>query len=399
MSSDWIDTFIEKTEGMLVPLPFRRWAAITTIAGALERATFSVTDRGTLYPNVFVILTGEPASGKSLMVNEARKLWAAVPEIHIGPDNPTKASFLDSLEASARPAVNGSGMTINSCLSVACRELGVLLPKNDVAFMEDLTDIYDNPEIYNAPRRTSKSVKIDRPTINVLGAATPDKLGDFIPETAWGQGFTSRLIFVYGVKLTSHSRDIFAKRYETDVSWLKAQLLQIYKEVHGEFEWQEDARLAMNAWYNEGMPPVPTYGRLRHYSGRRDSHVLKLAMVSAISAGHDCNIYLSDFERARTWLLEAEAVMPDIFRAMAQKSDQQLMEDLEDKVRRDYYTQSRDRRQPIPEEVIFSFLEGRVPSERIRSLFELAQNTGRIRPGGMPGTWIPETKEKAAPGP
>lgn len=393
MSSDWIDTFIEKTEGMLIPLSFRRWTAIATIAGALERNVFTVTYRSVLFPNLFVILSGEPATGKSLLVNEARKLWVSVSGLQVGPDNPTKASFLDSLQAAERPSVNGSGMTLSAPLSIACREFGVLFPKNDVAFMEDLTDIYDNPEKYTAPRRTTKSVEIDRPIVNILAGATPDKLGDFFPDVAWGQGFTSRLLLIYGTAVESSDRNIFAKRYETDATWLKQRLNYFHKELHGEFEWAPDAALAMNTWANDGLPPVPTYGRLRHYNSRRLSHVLKLAMISAISADHDLNIELSDFERAKTWLLEAEALMPDIFRAMAQKSDILILDDIEHEVRSVYYRQVRGARRPIGEEVIYTLLETRVPSERVRFLIEMAEKTGRIRPGGMPGTWTPGTIE------
>ena len=170
---DWVDSFMDETRGMALPEPFRLWTALTIISGALERRVYTWTKRGHLYPNLFTILAGTPGSGKTLMVNTARNFWCSVPDLHLGPDDPTKASFLDCLETAVRTSTNGSGTTLFTALSVACREFGVLLPKYNAGFMNVLSDIYDNPLQYSSPRRTTKSVVIDRPNVNILAAVTP----------------------------------------------------------------------------------------------------------------------------------------------------------------------------------------------------------------------------------
>lgn len=396
---DWIELFLDVTEGMRSPPAFRLWAAITTVAGALERRVWTATDTGLLYPNMFTILTGEPAAGKSLMVLEARKIWTSVHGLKVGPDNPTKASFLDSLFESLQTRSMHGKPFIYCAMNVACREFGVLFQHNDRAFMEDLTDLYDNPPKYSAPRRTSKSVSIDRPTINVLAAVTPDKLGDFMPEAAWGQGFTSRLLFIYGVNPPTKDRDIFKRQnHERNYGRLVDHLTVTFNDLFGEFEWEEDAAVELNRWYNAGMEPVPTYSRLRHYLGRRDSHAIKLAMISAVSSKNELRVERSDVDRALYWLIEAEKVMPDVFRAMAQKSDIQLLEDLYNHLRGIWATIAKEKRQEIHESELWQFLSSRVPSERISRIIEMMHRTGRMRPGSYAGTWIPNTRDKIIQG-
>lgn len=388
---DFVDEFMSQTSGIRSPEPFRLWTAITILASVLERRVWTHTDRGHLHPNLYTILAGAPAAGKGLCVTTARSLLAGVSGLHLGPDNPTKAAFLDCLEAAVRLSVGTT--TVFSAMAVVCREFGVLLPKHDTAFIEDLTDIYDNPPLYTAPRRVSKSVSINKPTVNILAAVTPDFIGDLIPETAWGQGFTSRLLFIYGTRVPMNGRDAFAKREDINASRLVACLKTIFEDLEGEFNWDEDARSEFNTWVNAGMDPIPNYGRLVHYIGRRDVHLLKLSMISAVSANQRLCVKRSDYERAKRWLLDAEARMPDVFRAMSQKSDAQLIKDLHFHVYSLWARVALEKRKPVPIGEMWKFLEEKAPTERVPRIIEAAIRSGWFVRGTYPDEYIPKVLE------
>lgn len=389
---DWIDAYISETEGVS-PHSFCLWSAIATIAGVLERRVWTYTDKGELYPNLYTVLAGAPSAGKSLMVNTARRLWSHVDGLHIAPDNPTKATFLDYLEKAQRQAVFASpeGDQLNSFCSmcVGSREFGVLISKYDHQFLEDLTDLYDNVDRYVAPRRTTRSVTLEKPNVNILAATTPDFLGDIFPEVAWGQGFTSRIIFIYGVKELLQDRDILSRRRNQMTGSLIAGLQEFFANISGEFAWEPAAHEALNAWYNAGMQPEPDYSRLYHYKGRREVHLMKLCMISAISAEHGLYITAADFDRALHWLLEAEKTMPDVFRAMAMKSDSQLIDDLHYHIYTIWSRAAYKDRKPLKTQVLWEFLSVRAPSERIPKIIEAAREIGAIKPGGYPDEWIP----------
>lgn len=390
---DWIDTFMDRTAEIRSPASFRLWTGIAIIAAVLERRVWTITDApDPLRPNLYSVLTGTPASGKSIMVSIARKMLSGLAKpggLHLAPDNPTKASFLDALEASAKVSINGMGMPFYSAMTTLCRELGVLISKYEKDFVADLTDLYDNPPNYSAPRRTSKSVNIEAPTLNILAAATPDALGDIIPESAWGQGLTSRIIFIYGA-VPEKYRDMFARHKDSDMTELKEDLHRFFEELHGPFDWEPEAQDAIRHWFNvEKMAPVPTYGRLVNYCGRRNEHIMKLAMISAVSAGHGLTVTIEDFRRAQNWLFAAEATMPDVFRAMAQKSDSQLLQDCHFWLYTIYSKVAIRDRKAISEMVIAKWFEDKAPHEKIQSLSDAMEKTGRMRRGMSPGTWIP----------
>ena len=389
---DWIDAFVESTTLLRAPLQFRLWSAIGTIAATLERRVWTTTDHRTLFPNLYIILTGLAGSGKTTMVRESHTYLSQINGLHLGPDNPNKASFLHSLEAASRVTKSGA---IFHALTALPRELGTMFPRNDPQFLEDLSDMWESPPRYTAPRVVSKSIIVENPTVNILGAAVPDVVNAIIPETHWNQGITSWLLFIYGTKPVMPNRNFFEVPPEAGNGALLLRRLEIiFNEFHGEFEWETDAKIYTNSLINSGIPPTPSYSRLIPYNERRDMHLGKLAMISSVSAQRDHRVELTDVERARGWMLEAEKSMPDVFRAMVQKSDVQVLDDLHYHTYALYARVPRKERKPIPDAELCSFLENKVPADRIRKIIDMAESTGRIKKGVFPGEWIPQPLDK-----
>lgn len=390
MASDWIDSFLLATQGIRSSDNFRLWTAITILSSTAERRIYCYTDAGMTHPNLFTVLCGPPGSGKTQAIAHARNLLIKVPDLQLAPDDTTKAAFFDRLQSAVRSYMNGyANLTIVSALAVVADELGVFIPRYDMEFLSSLSKLYDNPPHYDAPRRTSVSVKIDNPTVNIIAGVQPDFLSELIPEAAWGQGFMARIIFVYGGALDRKNRDIFARRAsKLDLEAITAPLISL-SECSGEMVWTEKARAEFNSWHNAGMLPVPTHGRLRHYNERRDIHTVKLSMISALSAGHFPEVMLSDFERATHWLLTAEETMPDIFRAMAMRSDKQIIEDLHHSLYSKYMSLLPRERKPVHVDEFTKFLFQRIPHEKIKGIIETAIDAGYFAKGGLPNEYIP----------
>ncbi len=395
MPFDWITQFISETETMRSPYSFRLWTAITTIAATLERRVWTITDVDRLYPNLYVFLGGLPGSGKTLMTSYSKRVLSSVKGITFGPDQPTKEAFWERMESASKVSLNGMGVPLYSAVYVTAGEWGDFMSKYDTAFATSLSTLYDNPPNWDVPRKQAKSILLEAPTLNILAAVTPAALGDIIPEVAWGQGFTSRIIFVYGTAPQTQ-RSMFKKQERVDAG-LSNFLRLCFNDYHGAFDWKDDAVEAMEHWYNvEKMAPIPTYGRLANYQARRDTQVMKLAMISCVSRGQFPVVELEDFLRAKSWLLETEKTMPDIFRAMNQKSDSQLIQDLYHFVFDSYMKLDKSKRVPVGEQQIWRFMENKAPSDRVQKLIAAAENSGWIKRAPGFGLWLPIAHESDA---
>ena len=113
-------------------------------------------------------------------------------------------------------------------------------------------------------------------------------------------------------------------------------------------------------------------------------------MISAASRSPELHVTVEDFERAKSWILEVEVLMPDIFRAMGQRSDSQVIADMHFALYRKWSSVALDKRKPLKDRDLYDFLHTRVPSGNIAKLIDVAEKTGYLRKGTYPDEWIPE---------
>lgn len=386
--ADWIESFVSETSKVPSPECYRLWAAITAVSGVLERKVWTQGSAAPIYPTVFTLLVGPPASGKTNAIRPIRELWSRIQGLHLCPDNVTKASLIDALAGAVRTVITSKDAAyIFSALVVPCSEFGVFFTHHDLEFLSVINHLFDAPSSYKEERRTSGKVEINKPYLILLAGTQPGFLSSFLPEEAWDMGTMSRMIMIYANE--APTVDLFAQ-HDIKAKDLTSGLAQIFK-YHGEFVWEDAAKNELNAWNHSGCPPAPQHSRLAHYCGRRAVHALKLSMISSASRSPELIVTLEDFERAQHWLIEAEKRMPDVFRAMGQKGDMQIIADLHLHLYRLWSSKAINLRQPIPEKEVYKFLHTRVPSEKIARLIEVAEKTGYIKRGNFPDEWIPNS--------
>lgn len=384
--ADFIEAYVEETSKVPSPEIYRLWSAITGVSGVLERKCWTTLSAGPLYPHLFTVLVGPPGAGKDNAIRPIRELWSKMSGLNISPDNVTKAALIDALGKSLRTVMNGGGEPyIFSCMVAPCPEFGVFFSHHDLEFLSVLNHMYSSPPVYKEERRTSGVIEVVKPHLVFLSGTQPDYLNTFMPDEAWGMGFTSRLIMIYADSCPPV--DLFSMR-ESRSSELVVAMRKIF-ELKGEFAWSKNAIDELNTWNRAGCPPQPSHSKLLNYNTRRALHVIKLSMVSAVSRSYELKVLVEDVERARDWLLDAERVMPDIFRAMGQRSDQQVLADLHLYLYRMWSSVAIEKRKPLTTKNIYEFLHSRVTSEKIPRLLEVAEKLGYIVRGRYPDEWTP----------
>lgn len=273
-------------------------------------------------------------------------------------------------------------------------ELGVFLPAYDPAFMNTLTKLYDG-ELYEERRRTGKvnHIRIDNPQLSILGGTTPSYLNSFLPDGAWDQGFTSRTIFIFSSEPVHTA--LFSD--EDDHAYLEQTYIDLLHDLKliaadfGKVTWTQEAMDAISAWNKAGLPPIPEHGKLTHYNSRRLAHVIKLCQIASVARNGNLSISLGDYNCALNWLVEAEALMPDIFKSMGVSADARAMEDCW------YFVHSsfaKDKR-PVGEHRLVSFLSNRVPSQQVTKIIEIMVKSKMIKQDLTTGilAYTPEVKQ------
>lgn len=357
---DWLRGYIEYTSGLKSPETYRLWAGLATIAGALQRRVWVEVEDQIQFPNLYLLLVGPPATGKSTALKIARDHFLAeIKTIHLTPSDITKAAFYEYLESAAQPFRIGEETETHSSVTGFLDEWSTFVEERDRDFMGWLADIYDNPTKRDKHTKTAGKNFIERPCFTMAGGVTLKQLRERFTDQALEGGFPSRVLLIYsdeyvkvktGLKRKGRGKEERTDRRKTRNSLWRALLhdLEMIATMVGEYQWTDEAADAFESWVDGGLKPVPGDPKLFFYTHRRLAHATKLCIIFAAARSSSLEITLEDFEEARKTLIEAETQMP---RAVAQlgASDQIEVAKLAVKVVEAYW---KEHNKACPEHVV-----------------------------------------------
>jgi len=366
--ASWIDAFVQDTDNLEAPETYRIWAALTTIGAVLEQKVWLQTSSA-MYPNLYVFLVGHPGVGKTRTIRAVRTYAAEVENFHLAPTSVTAASLVDALVDCKRVIINKSGPVDYNTMMFTADEMGAFMHKWEDDFVALLSTFYD-VDLYTQHRRGKEiRILIKRPQLSLLCGTTPANLLKFIPEGAWDQGFTSRCLMVF-----SDDRlriDIWNARpgaIDKDL----VHDLRLINNLYGQFNATADYQKLVDSWRDSDYHPVPSHPKLIHYNTRRLAHLFKLSMISSVDKGDSLTLTKHDFDRAYEWLTQAEALMPDVFKAGAPGADAKAMEEIQ------HYVATIDKGKGVPEYMIMQFAKDRVPLHSLDRLMRAMEGSRMI---------------------
>lgn len=367
-----------------------------TIAGAMERKVWAKVFKRTLYPNLYALLVGGPGIGKTDALRGTLDFWDKLPELHVAPSSVSRASLIDSLALAERTVLRPTEVqpfTKFNSLQVGATEFGTFLAAYDTEFLSTLNDLYDNVRYKESKRHMKHPIEMAAPQLNIIAGTTPAWLGGTLPETAWSEGFSSRLVLIYSgerIKTDPFNED---GRDEDLADRLTKDLIDIHG-MFGQMAFEEEVLHAYKAWYYADCPPIPEHPKLEHYLPRRHIHLLKLCMVMSVSRASDYVIRMEDYQAALDMLLETEAFMPEIFKAMRHSSAVNAYDETYAFVYNAYVKEG----EAIPEHRIIYFISQRVPDYSVAKTLENMVSGGMLVVANISGPGSRPTYKPAAKG-
>lgn len=332
-----------------------------------------LTTTSRIHPNVYVFLIGHPGTGKTRTINKAKEYLTELPDMHFAPHSLTGASLIDSVAAAKRHVVQlpDPALEYNS-LFIGVDEVGTFMSKYDNEMTALLSAFYDPTPFRQKRRGGDLDIKIKQPQVNLIAGSTPGNLMELMPEGAWTQGFSSRVIMVFS------DEKIIGDDFASVSKPLSPELLHDLKLIStlvGEYKVTPEYRDAVNQWRSGGEVPVPSHPKLVHYNTRRRVHLYKLSLISAADRANVPLLTKEDFDRALFWLTEAETFMPDIFKAGVMGTDGKVMDELYHFV---LVRQGQDLTKGVPEQALVNFARERVPVHSVMRVVEVMIRSGML---------------------
>jgi len=313
-------TYVTDTEP---PLVFHRWSALTSLGAFLGRQYYLPFGEFNIYPNMYVMLIGDPGTRKSTAIKLAKRILSSAGYTTFNAEQTSKEKFLLDLEGltddegvvkdadGVMKTLFGESMAGSSPkeVFVAADEFNDFIGQGNLDFMSLLGSLWDWDDPINPFRKrlkNSKSVAIYQPTISILGGNTHAGFAEAFPPQALGQGFLSRLLLIYGER--TDKRIAWPIRPPADVKeGLINDFLEIKNKVVGEASISDKARSMLETIYRT-FEPLSDF-RFKHYSTRRHTHLLKLVLLCAAS-NKRTDIRAEDVLLAHSLLCFTEHYMP-----------------------------------------------------------------------------------------
>lgn len=268
-----------------------------------------------VYPNMYAVLMGAPAARKSAAINIGTGLLRAVRYKQIAPERMSREAFLDELKRINEPDLEDAG-DIEALLdavdadtsefTIHAGEFIDFMGQGDKDYLMLLTTLYDNLDVYRNPKVARKAVDIRKPTINLLGAATPENLNMAFPANMMDTGTLSRFLFIFS---TPNKEKVLIPTGCLDPA-AELELIDTLgriRQLEGEAKLNAEAMELLDGIYKLAEPLKDP--RFSFYSGRRLSHLIKLSIIQAVSR-LSLEITAEDILIANTVLCAAEARMP-----------------------------------------------------------------------------------------
>lgn len=325
-SNNIIAEYMEYVTDTEPPYIYHRWSAICSIGALLGRSCYIQHGHFRVYPNLYTMLIGDPATRKSTAIKISKKIITGAGYDTFAADKTSKEKFLLDLEGETLEFEEGSNKTTkydavlaenlwgSKNLSdpkevfIAADEWSEFAKPGDLEFYTTLGNLWDwdSEKPFSQRFKNSKSVSIFQPTVSLLGGTTPELFSKSFPADALGSGFLSRMILIHGMRSqrkytfppipTKENTDGIVSRYS-----------KVRTSLVGSITIEPGAAKVLDDIYLNWRDINDV--RFRSYSNRRFTQLLKLCLIITASRGLAV-ISAGSVIEANTYLVSAEILMP-----------------------------------------------------------------------------------------
>ena len=389
--------YVNKTEP---PVIFHRWCALTSLGAMLGRQFWLPFGSSELFPNLYVMLIGNPGTRKTTAVLRSKKVVAATGYEHFAAEKTTKEKFLLDLAGveeqpfwkvkDKKTAVATALTGIDELLAdaaaggfasvkppdprevfIVADEFNEFVGAGNLDFLSMLGVFWDWNEPdrpYKSRVKNSQSVEIFQPTVSILSGNTHASFQAAFPPQAVGQGFLSRLLLIYGDK--PRAKYPFPEAPSPHLTQLLTDKFNAIKEkVRGPAKIHPRAHDALSQIYMT-WPEMDDH-RFQYYSSRRHTHLLKLCLIFTAAR---CSTEITEFDvlYANSCLTYAESLMPKALGEFGKSRDSEAST----KLMQALY----DAKAPLPPDVVMRLLAHDVEGPKeLQALLQKLQTANRIQ--------------------
>jgi len=326
--ADIFANYLKYTADTEPPTVYHRWCYLTSLGAVIGRnAYLDMGLLGRVFPTLYVMLLGEPATRKSTAIKMAKRIVGSSGYTTFAADKTRQEKFLLDLEGGIDEdviekdskgrydAVTAEALWGSSDdrepkhMFIVADEFNDFAGSGNLEFYTMLGSLWDFDNTttpFTQRFKNSKSVSIYQPTISILSGNTPELFAKAFPPEAIGSGFLSRLLLIHGER--SGRRITFPPPPDEIIGNGIIEHMKVLRlRQVGELKKTSQAYAMLDAIYQADSPLYDI--RFKAYTQRRFTQLLRLCVIIA-AAKLQTEVTDHDVLYANTILSHAEINMP-----------------------------------------------------------------------------------------
>lgn len=314
----WLGEFVYDY-GRVIESPdsFLFWSGVCVLSACIRTKLFVKFGTRRLFPNFYVILVARSgAARKGAPIKAAEEFARTLPGINLL-DRTTTERLPHDLSFTMQNV--GGAMQ-----KVPCDAQGFLCAEELVAFLDDqsynsgvikfLTEWWDCPTSKGIRSFKHGIVQLKNICVILLGGTTPDWLQSALSHLVMGGGMLSRTVFVNEERTLK--RISWPGEPDDNCKQRLVQQLNAIDAMQGEFVVTDDALAWTDVWYQGFRNYLEANESEAAAIERKQIHMIKLAMILAVSEGLPHEITPALLERAKNIMDEQEKGLPELARSL-----------------------------------------------------------------------------------
>lgn len=187
----------------------------------------------------------------------------------------------------------------HSSLCFVLEEVGSLFRKKSEDVVNLLLQAYDCGD-YKKDTKTSGKDRVKDCCLNMLGGTTPDFVQETFDDRLLTQGFSSRTFFIFAASNRKTSVWIPDLTEEQKQAYIDLQNhVKKLTNLYGRVIVDRETELWFEDWWKQAQTCRPNTARcLNSYYGRKQIHVLKMAMAKHFAESYDMTLHKHEIQWA-----------------------------------------------------------------------------------------------------
>lgn len=314
----FLRNFLEWNSGTEVPEQYYLWTGIHALASLVNGRVWIKMGRYEIYPNMYIVLLGPPATGKTSAMRRGEQIVRAFEDISVSAQSETPEGLIRFMRDKCVKTFDLAGVpTPYTPVTCFLSELSNFFSKDAQGMIDILTGVWDcGGGSFHRRTKGQGEDMLPRPNINLIACTTQDWITTYLKSDIIGGGFTRRVNFINETSTDDTKRvpwpDVTPEQMQARENCVAYG--RVLQTLAGEMQYGEGARGWWHTWYTSR--PISKDHDVRGYHKSKPTLLLKVATLVALSKQPKLVVNIEDFEVALALLDGTEGHLAKVFQGI-----------------------------------------------------------------------------------